>query len=534
MLILIKKVFGAFQPRERRLFLAAAALFVIAAVSRTVVAVAENSVFVPVAGGTYREGVVGQPIFVNPVISANQPDQDIAALVYSRLNQLMENYEIQDDGRTYVVSLKQDLTWSDGQPLTSDDVIFTIKLIQGPETQSPLFTSWQGVAAERVSEIKVRFSLPAPYAFFLEHFARLPVIPAHIFGQVPVPNIKLSNYNLEPVASGSYRFVSFAKRDDGFITEYRLTANENFAGPRPYIENFVFKFYENEDELLEAFRFRRIDGFGSLKPLVFNGLIPKQAVIEKVPVPRYYALFFNPNINPILKDKNFRVALTEAIDKERLVESVFEPDAGAIVTDGPLAQPRQGQPPFAFNQENAREKLADVKRDNLELTIILPTIDFLRKTAAAVQEAWQAVGVPRVNVIELPPNEIVNEVIRSRNYEILLFGQVPEKPEDLFPFWHSSQRFNPGLNLALYNNPDVDKLTERIRQELQNELRPAEVATAEEMIIGDAPAIFLYSLPYLYIHHEDLKGFSGKAIVNPADRFNNIAEWHVISARIIE
>lgn len=532
MLNFLKKVIGTFSPKERGLFFAALVLFIVSSITGTAVAIQENSVFISIAGGTYREGIIGQPIFVNPVISSNQPDQDIAALVYSRLSQLMENYETQDEGRTYVVSLKEKLVWSDGQPLTSDDVVFTVKLIQNPETQSPLFASWQGVAAERISELKIRFSLPAPYAFFSEHIARLPIIPQHIFRQVPIPNIRLSNYNLEPIASGPYLFESLSKRNDGFITEYRLTRNESFAGPKPLIEDFVFRFYENEDQIFKAFRLRRIDGFGSLKPLVLDGILPKQMITQKINMPRYYALFFNPNINPVLKDKNFRYALTEAIDKERLVKEVFENDA--YVTDGPLAQPRRDLTLIPFDYENAQKLLKNVKRENLELTIILPNIDFLRKTAAFIQEAWLTLGIPKVNVIELKSDEIINNVIKSRNYEILLFGQILENPQDLFPLWHSSQRFNPGLNLALYNNQEVDKLTEKIRQELQNGLRSIRVQVAEEMIVEDAPAIFLFSLPYIYIHNEQLGGFQKETISSPADRFSDVVNWYVISARVIK
>jgi peptide/nickel transport system substrate-binding protein len=503
---------GTFLPKERGLFFVAVGLFVLAAISRTAIAIQGKSEFIPIAGGAYREGVVGQPIYINPIISSNQPDLDITALVYSSLNQLIESYEIQDQGRTYVVILKENLFWSNGQPLASDDVIFTIRLIQDPETQSPLFTGWQGVAAERLSEIKVRFSLPAPYVFFTEHLARLPIIPEHIFRAIPVANLKLSKYNLEPVGSGPYRFESFSKRGNGFITEYRLVGNDYYPGPKPYIQHLIFKFYENEDTLLEAFRLRKTDGFGSLRPFVLDGFIPRNAAIRTISMPRTYALFFNPNVNPLLKDKKIRYALTKAIDKEKLIRSVF----GNSI------------------QATEQERLETLGQNNLELTIILPNIDFLRKTAAFIQRSWQEAGIPKVNVIELPPNELINDIVRYRKYEILLFGQILENPQDLFPFWHSSQRFHPGLNLALYENKKVDGLVEKARQEFKEDIRLAQLEEAKRLIIEDAPAIFLYTLPYTYVHSEKLRGFGKELITNPAQRFDNIAEWYVRAARVIK
>lgn len=533
MLKFTKKILGCFQPKEYKIFLGAIIIFLFAAIARTTIAVQENSQWMPVAGGVYREGIIGQPIFINPVISSNQTDQDIAALIYARLNQLMDSFEVQDNGRTYIILLKEKLVWNDDQPVTADDVIFTIQLIQNPETKSPLVQGWQGVIAERISEIKIKFSLPAPYAFFLDHISRLPIIPRHIFSQIPVANLKLSVYNLEPVGNGPYRFDGFSKRKDGFITEYRLTTNESFAGPKPYIENFIFKFYENEDEIFEAFRMRKIDGFGSLKPVITNGVLPKQTIIKQIPMPRYYALFFNPNINPVLKNTGFRQALNEAINKELLIKEVFEGNAGATIVNGPLIKNTQTAAVLTFNPDSAKEKLGKIKIDNLGLTIITPNIDFLRKTAAFIQQSWQAIGISKINIIELNPEEIINDVVKSRNYEILLFGQIPEKTEDLFPFWHSSQRFHPGLNLALYNNAEVDKLTEKIRQELRQEFQSPQLKMAEELIIRDTPAVFLYSLPYTYIHTENLKGFENP-IISPSDRFKDVTNWHIISVRLIK
>lgn len=533
-----QKTFASFNDQEKKFFLACLIIFVLTLAGRAAIAIKENSLVVPVAGGTYIEGMIGQPTFINPVISANQIDQDIAALVYQPLANLIKDYEIKDNNRTYILNLKEDIFWDDGQPLTADDIIFTVNLIQNPEAHSPFLLNWQGVETERLSEIKVKFSLSTPYGFFAQNFQKLLIIPKHIFAKIPVANLRLSNYNLEPLGNGPYRFRSFTKKNDGFITEYRLVANPNVIDRKPNIKNLIFKFYENEDELLKAFRTRKIDAFGTPKPLDFKNLLPKYAQIHQLNMPRYYALFFNPNINPILKNQNLRYALTEAIDKVKLVNDVFGPDTEAALIDGPLSQPRRNRPFLDYEPTAAKNRLAQIKdADKIELNIITPTIPFLQKTAVFIQKSWQAIGLNKINIIELNTENIINEIIKTRNYEILIFGQSLENPYDLLPFWHSSQRFYPGLNLSFYQNKNVDTLIEDIRHknyQPQSDLLNNYLTNLEKMIIEDAPAIFLYTLPFFYVHNGHLKGFTEQSIINPAERFRQINNWYVLSARIIK
>ena len=120
--------------------------------------------------------------------------------------------------------LKEGLTWQDGQQLTSDDVVFTVQSIQDPDAHSPLYQSWQGVTATRVSELEVQFTLTNPYAFFGDNLKNLYIVPKHLYADTPPGNWHLSDYNLKPVGSGPYQFLSYNKNSDGFISSYSLQA----------------------------------------------------------------------------------------------------------------------------------------------------------------------------------------------------------------------------------------------------------------------------------------------------------------------
>lgn len=533
------KIIKTFSREERRLFWIAAAILIIASGTRFAVAIQENSSWQPVTGGSYTEGLIGQPNFINPILSGNQIDQDLSALVYLPLSEFVATQEIQENGQIHIISLGEGLKWSDGEPLTADDVIFSLRLIQNPEINSPLALRWQGAEIERLSEIKVKFTLPSAYGFFDYHLQKLPIIPEHIFGKVPPANMKLSDYNLEPIGSGPYRFKSLDKKTSGLITKYEFTINPFYNGEqKPYIKNIAFEFYENDDELLEAFRLRKIDGFGTLKPFVFQEQLPKYAEVQSMPMPRYYAVFFNASVNPELKNKELRYALTEAINKKELTNLLFQ-ENGQVV-ESPLVHSERSEAFLPFDAESAKNRLATIrnlKPEEIELNIAVPEISFLQTTAEFIKKSWQDIGFTKTNIITFSPEDIVNNVIKTRNYEILLFGQSLENPLDLLPFWHSSQRFYPGSNLVLYENPKVDALIETIRQRYQPENPTGtdlQVQELENQIIKDAPAIFLYSLPYVYVHNEKLNGLETITITNPADRFRNISAWHVLTARVIK
>jgi len=526
-----KKIIRSFSEKEHRLFLIATAIFVLSSIFKIGLAINGATEVIPVSGGSYREGVIGQPTFINPVISNNQIDLDISSLIYPRLETLLDNYDIQENGRVYVLTLKEGLVWNNDKKLTSDDVIFTIKLIQNPEVHSPFFESWQGIMADRTSELQVKLTLSAPYAFFADQIKHLLIVPKSVFGHLPPDNLKLSNYNLEPIGAGPYNFKSFSKRKDGFITQYHLYLNRKYAGDKPFLRDFYFKFYENLDDLLKDFRLRQIDGFGSLQPLnPQTDFVPKTNTFY-LPMSRYYAIFFNANNNPLLKQRNFRSALAQAIDRNKIILEVFQNQAKKI--DGPIINNSENDS-ITYNPSASRKLLTDINVSTTSFNLVVPKIDFLQKTASLVKENWQAIGLTNVNIIELEPADVLNQVIKSREYEMILFGNVLNNNSDLFPFWHSTQRFYPGLNLSLYSNQKVDTLIENIRQNRTIETQKQQLDQIQELIKQDIPAIFLYSLPYVYIQNKEVEGLTIKQIVWPSDRFNEISHWYLKTARVFK
>ena len=133
----------------------------------------------PRNGGIYTEGIVGTPRFANPLLAVSGPDRDLTAVVYAGLMkrnatnelvpELAQEYSVSTDGTVYTFTLKDGLTFHDGTPLTADDVVYTIKQAANPAVRSPLYANWEGVKVEAKDARTVSFTLPEPYAPFIEN-----------------------------------------------------------------------------------------------------------------------------------------------------------------------------------------------------------------------------------------------------------------------------------------------------------------------------------------------------------------------------
>ncbi len=531
----LKKIIRAFSSRENKFFFGAIFVLVFSAALSAGLTVAERGHDVPIVGGNFHEGFVGQPVALNPAVSGNPIDQEASALLYNNLGNLMSGYDVSADGTTYDIKLHQDLVWSDGEPLTSDDVVYTVKTIEDPATNSPLARDFAGVNVERVSQIQVRFTLTAPYAFFLGNIERLLVIPKHIWGDIPPENFRLSDYNLEPVGSGPYRFDSFSKGKNGFISEYHLVVNPDYAGKKPYIPDFYLDFYKNQADATQALGRHEIQGYGTLLPLDVEARTLRGVIQDKLPLPNYYAVFFNQTANPILADQELRTALVEAID----IPGILDQIPGASTVDGPwLAGTSTSITPAGQATSSAASLIAAWKTKNkgapIDITLTVPDTDFLKQAADKIGADWEVAGVDSVQILTFDPQDPTDATIESRNYEALLFGNVLENANDLFPFWDSSQVNYPGSNLALYQNPSVDKLIEAARSTVSSSTQVRDLTQAQNLILNDVPAVFLFSLPYDYYHTSNLGGLKTDPLSRPADRFLNVSDWYVAKVRVLD
>jgi peptide/nickel transport system substrate-binding protein len=549
-----KNLFFAFTKKERITFLVCSGVAVASLVVVAGMLIAQVTKAIPAPGGTYTEGLVGQPEYVNPVTAQSQADLALVKLIYSNIPDIADSITSSTDGMTWTVHLKNGLVWQDGQKLTSDDVIFTVQSIQNSDAQSPLAASWQGVTVSRASELELTFTLANPYAFFPDNLANLYIIPKHIFADVPPGNWHLSDYNLKPIGSGPYEFTSYNEGNDGFISAYHLAAWPDHPDYQANIKNINFSFFRNTNDLMKGFNSGTIDGFGGIAAgALANVARPYNVFTWRTP--SYYAVFWNTSKNLALQDDAVRNALSTAVDRATLVASALGghgvADYGPIPPDAAYFDPNvaptsTGSSPLetaaailndagwaTSTSSNIRSKTIQKTNVPLAITLTVPDIDYLVATAETLQTTWQSIGV-QVTIATDTPANIVSTTIKNRAYEGLLFGNVLGASSDLYSFWDSSERFFPGLNLAIYDNPQVDKLIESARENLNEASRTLQFADAENRIVADNAAVFLYSSDYLHVTDKNVQGITPDILVDPSDLSREMTGWYLNTTRVLK
>ena len=206
----------------------------------------QHTIIVPANGGILREGIIGQPRFINPIYAAsNDPDRDLVNLIFSGLFRyntsgeivpdLIQGYSIEEEGKLYNLFLKKTAVFHDGEPLTADDVIFTIKTIQNPDFQSPIQAKWLEVKVEKISEYQITLSLKNAYPGFLETLC-FKILPSHIWKNISAQNFPLSPYNFKPIGSGPFQFKDFSQDKSGKITSIILEKFPDYYNNLPYLK----------------------------------------------------------------------------------------------------------------------------------------------------------------------------------------------------------------------------------------------------------------------------------------------------------
>lgn len=563
-----------FTISERALFYVFSAIFIVTGLLMISKASDAFSVNVPASGGSLSEGIIGTPRFINPLLATSDADRNLSALVFSGLLMpttedtlvpaLADHYEISADGLTYTVTLKNNLFFHDGAPITTDDVIFTVSKAQDPAIKSPKRAEWEGVIAEKINDKVVTFHLPRPYYPFIENLT-LGIIPKHLWQDVSPEEFSFSLRNIMPVGSGPFKISDVKRNNKDIPTSYNLSSFSKYAGGAPYLKNLYIKFYPSESDLINAWTTGEIDSMGGISPIETGPLKEAGARIEHLNLPRIYGIFFNQNQYPNFTSKAVRTALSMAVDKNAIVEKVLL-GYGAIL-DGPLPSQIAGiQNPIKKDVATSSPSIIDQARKILEkdgwvlnedtniyektvkttvagksqnsvktlsFSLAVPNVPELKDAANMVAESWKSLGVGvDVKLFEL--SDLTQNVIRPRKYDALLFGEVIGRNPDLFAFWDSSQRNDPGYNIGLYANIKVDKLLNSAREVKNQKDQEKIIKDIYNEINNDVPAVFLYTPDYLYVLPKNLKGFEAGSIASPTERFADVTHWFTESEKVWE
>lgn len=516
------------------------------------------SVEVPVVGGTLNEGVVGYPRYVNPLLPVTDSGRDLTTLVFSGLmkfdgnngliNDLAQDYKVSDDGLTYTVTLKDNIFFQDGVPVTAYDVEFTIKKATDPIIKSPKAANWDGVAVQVINEKTIQFTLKKPYAPFIENLT-LGILPMHIWKGIDSDAFLFSQFNFEPIGSGPYKIKDIKRNTSGLPEYYHLVPFEKYSLGRAYIKDIYVHFYTSEDKLVNAYKSGEIDSMNSISPENIKSVDTGRSEILKSPLPRIYGVFFNQNEAKVFANATVRKALSLATPEDQILQNVLLGFATPI--EGPIPKDISTLPARDITDDEGIAEAQDIlakdgwvkdangtltkkdKKDNLSLSFSISTsnVPELKAIAELLKTSWAKIGA-NVDIKVFDSGDLQQKVIIPRKYDSLLFGESIGRNSDLFAFWHSSERNHPGLNIANYTNSKVDKILQDIRTTNDKDKRIALYQSFEKEIYKDSPAIFLYSPDLVYIVPNNVNGISLAGIAVSSERFATVSRWYTETEKV--
>ncbi len=510
----------------------------------------------PISGGTYTEALVGHFLRLNPMLDHfNQVDRDIDRLLFSSLvrfdsnglpiGDLAESWTLSTDGTVFTFNLRLDAVWHDGVPVTAQDVAFTVSLMQSQSDLIPedLRSFWSQITVNPISDSSLEFALPIAFSPFLDYLS-FQVLPSHLLGNLSVEELVDHPFNLAPIGSGPYKFDSL-ETEDGAILGVTLVSNGYYFEGRPFIDEIRFRYYPDESSALNAYQEGAVDGVGSIALADLNRVLNQTGLnLYSSRLPRLSVVFLNlRNANaPILQDADFRKALMAGVNRQGIIDDVYY--GQAVLAQGPIMPGTwafyEDQTAYRYDADGARQILAGMglsldgtgqlfsEGAPVELTLAVQDDAQHLAIAQILQKNWQNLGI-KVELEAKPYDQLVND-LEARSYEMALIDvDLSETPDpDPYQFWAESQ-IEGGQNYAQWQNTTASTYLEQARQTSSIELRKKLYRNFQVLFDEELPSLPLFYSVYNYAVKDSIKDIRFGPIYNPADRFNNVHLWYILT-----
>ena len=520
-------------------------------------AVNYTTVLRPGRGGTYVEGMVGLPHYLNPLLSSSQVDRDICALVFGGLTRLDAHGEVEPDlasrwdvsldGLTFTFYLRSDVYWHDGVPFTADDVVFTIGWLQSsdfpgsPDLGTEL---WRGVTVEKLGRYMVRFTLPEPYPYapFLD-YTTIGILPAHILEGVPVASLPNVGFNLHPVGNGPFQVDEIEVQDEA-ITTIVLKQYSRYYGTKPYLDRVQFRFYQNNQVVFDAYEAGEVEGIARIPP----SNLPRARILSDLDLfsaqlAEYGIVFLNMEI-PLFREQEVRRALLYALDRQRIIDSALE--GHALVAHSPLIPGTwaydedvtryEYDPDVANELLNAAGWVAaegdGVRRKGgqiLAFTLLTSSEPERMGVAHMLAEQWATLGI--TVTVETASQLEVREALENRDFEAVIVHLALPGDPDPYPFWHETQ-IESGQNYAGFSHRRISEVVEQARVSTNRARRQELYYEFQDIFAQEVPALLLYVPTYTYGVDERIRGVQVEPLMCPSDRFRTISDWWIVPRRV--
>ena len=481
----------------------------------------------PVSGGTLNAVIQPEPPGLMLGLVQNGPTQMIAGQIYESLLRydknldpmpsLAKEWTKSEDGLTYTFTLQDDVLWHDGEPFTSEDVVFSVDEFLR-ETHPRLRASLVHVESiEAPDEKTVVFTLKQPFGPFLGIFevGTMPMIPKHIYEGTDYANNPANN---TPIGTGPFKFEEWVR--GSYI---HLVKNEDYyMEGKPHLDEIYYQVIPDAASRAVAFETGQVDLLpgGSVE----NFDIPRLTAMDNVCYTNDGWEFFGPHSwmwmnmhEGPMTDKNLRKAVMHALDREFARDALW--NGNGTVATGPVSSVTRfyepGTPDISYNPEKAKEYLAQSDYDGTPLQILpLPYGETWQRWAEAVKQNLAEVGIES----ELVATDVAGWNQRTGDWDFDLaftyLYQYGDPALGVSRTYVSSNiaKGSPWNNVSGYVNEEVDRLFAEAAIQASDEDRQALYTQVQNIVVDDVPVAWMLELQFPTIYRCDLKNVVSTAI----------------------
>lgn len=485
-----------------------------------------------VSGGVYTEATIGKVNSLNPLFATTNSEKVLSRLMFATISQidysghvglgLAESIIPDDTGKIWTVKLKKDLKWSDGEPITVDDVVFTINTLKSSAINSSYSSNFSGVEVTTQGE-SIIFTLPSVYADF-NTALNVPVLPEHILGDVAPANLLENAFSTNPVTSGPFTFNATQNISNNDRIIY-LSRNSSYYATAPMLDSFAIRTFENTSDIATALATGEVTATAELAPNEAS-INDTDNIYEKQTAISNGVFAFLNTSSPILTDVTVRQAIQQGINLKEVINSLN----GELPLQYPILESQiklNNYPEIpAYDLEAAKAKISELGQKELSLVTI--NSGYLPEIAQAMSNQLEKIGFKVTVTTYDPGQDFLLNVIRPRNYDILIYEVELGADPDLFAYYHSSQATSSGLNLSNYHNSMADDAILAARSTMDEYLRIAKYETFLRYWVEDVPAIGIYQASLTYYFNKNIRTFSeDDRLVYATDRFSDVEYWAV-------
>lgn len=516
------------------------------------------------AGGVYTEALIGSMGRLNPVLDWNNPaDRDINRLIFSGLMRfdshglpepdLAESWGASSDGMQYNFSIRPNAVWHDGQPVTSDDVIFTIEAIKSSGSLFPqdIKDLWSQILVKKLDDKTIQFKLPEPFAPFLD-YATFGILPKHLLESVPADQLANADFNIKPIGTGPYKFDRLMT-SGGQITGVVLAVNKDYYLQRPFIEQIVFRFYPDSASAFDAYKQGEVLGVSRLTQDVLPSALKEPGLsVYASRLPQLGLVFLNLNnpAVPFLQSAKVRHALMLGINRSQIVSRILQ--GQAIIADSPILPGSWAYyneiDHFEYDPDMAASLLkgegyvipaggGDVRAKDgqpLSFTLVHPDDKIHTQIAQAIQTNWALIGV-HIDLQAVTYDSLLKDFLTPRNYQAALADLNTARTPDPDPylFWHQSEATG-GQNYSQWDNRTASEFLETARTTADFDTRARLYRNFQVVFTKDLPSLPLYYPVYSYGVDAQVQGVQVPPMNDFSDRLALINEWYLVTRRTLE